>query len=484
MLLRTSPGARRWKRSGKIIVLFALLLPALLGLTGLVIDGGLLMAAQRQTQNAADAAATAAAMDLLNGTSQSSLQGTATTYVQTYNGLTSAAVTVNNPPQSGSYKGDSHFVEVIVSYPVKTLFIQALGVNSSQTVSARAVAGYEGVSADEGVASLNPNAYPALSVSGNATLKVNGTILVNSIGKGVDQNGNPVNPGNISQGPAASANNNGTLLARTIDVVGGVDNPANFQNYTPGGPSPLSAGRGTPRPDPLENLPTPYTGNVSTNLTSYWGFDQKTGSYVNTFPSPQPLTPSLLGSTPVTLQPGVYQSIAIDNSNNVTFSPGVYVLAGGSGGSALKITGGTVTGNGVMFYNTASSYAPTSATDSTNAFSTTLPTISQSQFGGVTINGGNINLQPISDVNSPFDGMLFYQSRGNQSLIKLAGGSGTTINLAGTLYAEWGNVELSGQSSYNAQFIASTMSVTGGGVVTVNFTGNNRGKANTVFLVE
>jgi Flp pilus assembly protein TadG len=45
--------------------MFALLLPVLLGVLGLTIDGGLMMVVYRQTQNAADAAALAAAVDLL-----------------------------------------------------------------------------------------------------------------------------------------------------------------------------------------------------------------------------------------------------------------------------------------------------------------------------------------------------------------------------------------------------------------------------------
>jgi Flp pilus assembly protein TadG len=46
-------------RYGEILIMFALLLPVLLGMTELVIDGGLMMAVQRQRQNPADAAAMA-----------------------------------------------------------------------------------------------------------------------------------------------------------------------------------------------------------------------------------------------------------------------------------------------------------------------------------------------------------------------------------------------------------------------------------------
>ena len=61
---RPFPGRRR---PGQTLVLFALLFPVLLGMVGLVIDGGLIMAAQRQVQNAADAAALAASMDRVRG---------------------------------------------------------------------------------------------------------------------------------------------------------------------------------------------------------------------------------------------------------------------------------------------------------------------------------------------------------------------------------------------------------------------------------
>src|SRR3954466_445900 len=81
------------RREGKILVMFALLLPVLLGVTGLVIDGGLLMAAQRQAQNAADAAATAAAMDMYRGNTANAT-ATANTFM-TNNGLSGVTLALN-----------------------------------------------------------------------------------------------------------------------------------------------------------------------------------------------------------------------------------------------------------------------------------------------------------------------------------------------------------------------------------------------------
>src|SRR4051794_19252694 len=102
---RASTGHRR---SGQTLILFALLLPLVLGMTGLVIDGGMLIATQRQVQNAADAAAMAGVMDRLRGQTSIVASATATTFVKDpqYNNLPGATVVVNIPPLSGPYAGD------------------------------------------------------------------------------------------------------------------------------------------------------------------------------------------------------------------------------------------------------------------------------------------------------------------------------------------------------------------------------------------
>ncbi len=56
-------------RTGKILVLLAILLPVFCGMAGLIIDGGKLMLESRHAQSVADAAATAAATELRLGNS-------------------------------------------------------------------------------------------------------------------------------------------------------------------------------------------------------------------------------------------------------------------------------------------------------------------------------------------------------------------------------------------------------------------------------
>ncbi|HEU5116478.1 MAG TPA: pilus assembly protein TadG-related protein, partial [Isosphaeraceae bacterium] len=194
----TRPRATQGRPSGKILAMTALSLPVFLGMLGLTIDGGLLMATERQVQNAADAAATAAAMDLFRGSGTSTALATANSFVSD-NGLSvslslnaGSGSSLNIPPTQGPHAGDSHYAEAILSTPAKTFFIQALIGTSTQTVSARAVAGYEPVSSGEGAIVLSPTITPGLSVSGNGTrLVVNGTIVVNSAGAGLDQYGQP-----------------------------------------------------------------------------------------------------------------------------------------------------------------------------------------------------------------------------------------------------------------------------------------------------
>jgi hypothetical protein len=427
------------------LVLFALLLPVLLGMLGLVLDGGLLMAAHRQARNAADAAAMAAALDKLRGASNAMALATANQYMTVYNNLPDApplvpGVSFNIPPKAGPYAGNAQYVEVIVTVPVKTLVIQVLGISSDQTVTARAVAGYEAVPAGEGIITLDPNAGPGLQVSGGALI-VNGRVQVNA---------------QATTSPFGALVSS-TLRANTINVVGGVNTPANFQNIPPLTANPLTAGA-LPESDPLLRLPTPSTAN---------GVDATDRGSVN------------ISSGTVTLDPGVYSSLQI-TGGTVTLNPGIYVLKGGG----MTISGSAnVTGSGVMFYNTGSDYLPSIGLPDLFDGSA-LGTDTVATFGGVTINAANVNLQPLNIAGNPFNGMLLYQRRWNTQDMNIQGNAGSDFNLGGTVYASWGRLSLTGKGQFNNQFIVRSMNVNATADLTVDYVGRQLGKANAVFLVE
>jgi uncharacterized membrane protein len=62
---KTLPGRRMPRSDGQAIVLMVLALVALLGMAGLVVDGGNLFAQQRKVQNWTDAGANAGAVQLM-----------------------------------------------------------------------------------------------------------------------------------------------------------------------------------------------------------------------------------------------------------------------------------------------------------------------------------------------------------------------------------------------------------------------------------
>jgi hypothetical protein len=499
---------RRRQRRGATLVVFAIFLIALLGMLGLVVDLAIMRERHRQAQNAADAAALAAAFDRLRGYSESTAITTATTFVQTHNGLTtSPAPTVNFPPATGAYAGEAGFVEVIVNVPIQTFFIHVLGVAQSQQVSARAVAGYEARSAGEGVMVLNPDARPGLDVSGGGTLRVEGRVVVNSEGGGNNEDGDPINNGNnLFAAKGGQPNSTTGVYAINVDVVGGVDNPTSFKPYDSGDPSPLRTGQ-SPEPDPLLTLPTPmssngvdnrYRGEVSVSNQNVLGLSGDTAGQNFVAVGGESIAGGLHTAVAgeVILHPGIYGQLNI-TGGAVYMIPGIYVISPKKNVSdALKITGGTVTAQRVMFYNTSTSYNPQTGSPDVNDGDdkTALPNTEYS--GGFTINAG-MEFSPI-DVNqvnyaslysgapavsADFTGMLFYQRRRHQAGIDIQGNSADGL-LSGTLYAKWSNFKISGQGNYDAQFIAGSISVTGQGDVTIKGAGEGRGKANQVYLVE
>jgi len=509
-----NPGVRRparrrgRRRRGIVLVWFALLLIVVLGFAGLVIDGGLLLSAQRRAQNAADAAALAAAYDMYRG--KSTAVTTAETFVHQRNGLPDATVTVNIPPSQGPYSGETRYVEVIVNNTVSTFLVHVLGVDAQNMATARAVAGYESVAAGEGVMVLDPTARPGLAVSGNGSIRVRGRVVVNSCGEGVDENGEPVDTngdGDSNDGIAASGGKDGPdygVFAEVIDVVGGVDKPELFKSIS-GGNSPLKC-YGTEEPDPLIDLPTPTTGNgvdptrrgnVTVTNTNVLGLNEDQGGQNFVAEGGEVIGSGLHVATvgEVILHPGVYGSLSI-TGGQVYLIPGIYVVAPQQNVSdALKMTGGYVTADGVMFYNTTRSYSPDTGMPDAGDYTDKTPLPQDEYNGGFTINSGMV-FTPISkDINygslyvgaksvSPvFNGMLFYQRRRNARALEIQGNAGEG-QLQGTLYAKWALFKLAGQGTYDAQFIVGSMNCSGNGVVTILGAGEQRGRANAVFLVE
>jgi Flp pilus assembly protein TadG len=447
----------RHRRKGTIMVIVVLILAVLVGMVGVVLDAGQLMNAHRQVQNAADAAATAAALELLRGRSSSIAASVATQFVQ-HNGLGAATVAVNIPPATGAHAGNANYAEVTVNFPVQTRLIQVLGGPTTRTVAARAVAGWEGVNIDADVMAINGNARPGINLTGNGSLRVNGTVVVNSNGGGLTEHGVPINNGNT--GYAIETSGNGNLQALDVESAGGVSNPSKITNYSGSGQSPLHTGVPA-QSDPFEFLAPPTTANgaVATNFG----------------------TIKLSGNQSVTLQPGVYNSISASANVTVTMQPGIYIIKGGG----ISLSGNaTITGSGVMVYNTGSDYNVNTGLPDSGDGSSAPPASGSPSFGALSISGnGNLSLSSYSNSASPFDGLLFYQRRLNTQTIDLSGNA-QLDSFQGTVYAKYAELNLSGNGSMNTQFIVDHIDFTGNGNLTIDTTGNHFADSSRVFLVE
>jgi hypothetical protein len=465
----------------------------LIGIMGLVIDGGILMATYRHAHSAADAAAMAAAYAKLRQESEADAEAAAIALVTDYNDLPDAQVAIAFGPTMGPYAGNDEYVEAIVTTPLLTYFIHVLpGVGRGASVTARAVAGSEAVAAGEGVITLNPDARPGLKVVGSAQLKINGDIYVNSEGGGEDENGDPVfDP---SDQTAVTVANNAIVCAENVNVVGGVNDYENFENSTPGGENPLDA-LTLPIADPLLHLPTPTVAGEGFGVDpQFHGAPQASdGSLALNAP---PESPNVVFVDPETgeetmiLNPGIYESIKI-SGGKVEFKPGIYVLKPANNTTfTLELVGGDVIADGIMFYNTGSDYDPVTGLPDINDGNDPPNAPNDTKFGKIKINASMV-LNPLDtsayvyapDVSSDFDQMLFYQRRWNDATIQIEGNSDEG-SLSGTLYAKWADVQISGQGTYDAQFVVGSMEIDGQGDITINYDGDNVGKAAKIFLVE
>jgi Flp pilus assembly protein TadG len=413
----------RAERRGNVCVLVALLLPLLIGIAAIAIDGGVLMDDRQRAQSAADAAALAAAGQLfLNWQSSQGLdpKGKAVAAAQalaTQNGFPTVAVNICPATYaSGPNQGKSippGYAEAIITYSQKRYFSAIYG-STQITVRARAVARGQWKASNNGILVLNPTASGALTDVGNGTLKVVGASLI------VDS----------SASDGGTATGGGTVSAPEIDFSG----------------SPGYSGSGTwqgtlkssqpPTPDPLAYLPEP---DPST-MTSY----NKV---------------TLSGKKATTIYPGTYNGgINVSGQATLNMDPGIYYMDGGG----FSFTGqGSLNAAGVMIVN-----APQSSSDLIN------------------INGnGAINLSP--PTSGIYAGISLWQVRSSTNDINVTGNGGSAMS--GTFYTAHGTLNVTGNGTNDvlgAQYISYNLKVNGGGNFSVIWDPNLVARTRFIGLVE
>lgn len=429
-------------RPAAVMPLTVLNLSLLVGVVALVVDAGTLMEARRHVQAAADAAALAGAADLyskyntnqgldLNGTAKTSALAIASANGFANDGVQST-VTVNTSPQP--YQGGPNvgqtipagYIEVLIQYNASHLFSGVFGAGTTP-VPARAVARGQATSASNNavyILNMTPNVSDVLTLSGSASLTVNGGLQINS---------SSTSALNLSGSASVTA----TQMTVTPAVVNALASLTSFL-FGSGGTAPVVRS-GSSVPDPLRALPAPDP--VQLGLST-----QGTNLIVHS-------------GTTVDLYPGVYnggiqvhsRATAILHANS-DGTPGIYYLNGSTGlqvsgsGSVTTATGETA---GIMIYNNWSS-----SNDSINL----------SGSGAVTI---------LAPASGTYRGLSIFQKRGTYSSSGPALNVSATgnLNVSGTVYAAYAAVTITGNSSSNVlggQLIADTISLSGSASIQIN----------------
>ena len=369
--------SRLRQQSGTVAVVVALLLPALLGMLGLVLDLGFAFHHKRIMQTATDAGAFAGAIAILR--EEDSQLNTKVLYDAAKNGFDGShgeTRTINRPPQSGDFAGNSKFVEMIISQQLNTYFMPVLGIYD-MTVSTRAVAG---VMAGPGcIYVLNGTANKAFEVSSaSSLLSPDCGIKVHSCDH-----------------EALSVTSGAVLTTNGIDVCGS---------------SNLSGATVTPEPDdyvcdgtpcdrgedPLAYLPDPTVPDTC-DYTEFKATSE--GGVGNRYQ----------------IYPGTYcGGISIESGSHVNFNPGIYYLRGGFVAGLNIGSNSTATGFGVSFYNTETAGYPY------------MPIEIQSN--------STVEFKAPSGTDTDFDGILFWQDRNISGDYDNKIESDTSSYYEGTLY--------------------------------------------------
>jgi hypothetical protein len=281
---------------GQAMPIIAICLVVIFGFVALAVDVGAAQYRQRTQQTAADAAAIAGATEL-EYSQVSSDVAVAAQADATSNGFTAGAndtVTVNWPPATGNYAGNTGAVQVAISSTRPNFFGGIIGQNTT-TVATTATAILTSNGTAPCVYQLDPN--------GQFT-ENSGTVYAPTCG--IIANG-------------ASTYNNGTITVATVGYAGTLT----VNNVTWGDASPAPSISAT---DPCAQI----TGCAY--LTN----------------NPPATTPCLYNNLSIhadtALSPGVYCGGITANSSNITFSPGVYVLTGNfTLNGASTVTGANVT---------------------------------------------------------------------------------------------------------------------------------------------
>jgi Flp pilus assembly protein TadG len=288
---------------GNVALLFALMLPMVIGGAAFGVETTYWYLTRLQMQSAADAAAFAGAMEKRSGGSNANVLIVATK-AATDNGFSNATgtITVNTPPLSGT--SGTKAVEVIINSTAERFFT-AVFTKTAVDIKARAVAKYT-TAGTACVLALSYTASKAAEFSGNGTTTLTSCSVMSN-----------------STSPTAIYNGGSSVLSTECLIsVGGIGGGGTVNQECDG-----AILKAPPVGDPFAGKIVPTATGTTFNKSNYNAQNES-------------------------LTPGIYPN-GIDIKNNATFAPGNYFITGGSfsaGAQAVITQSSVTTGDGVTFY--------------------------------------------------------------------------------------------------------------------------------------
>jgi len=410
-----SVGAYFQNTSGAIAIVWGVLLPVMIGSVGIGVEVGLWFGYKRDLQSATDAAAQAAAYQILDAASEDDIVAAAEADARR-NGFDSddaeVTVVVHHPPITGDHIDDDDFAEVYVTRSYAPLFAR-LFTRSGLNVKTRAVGGSGGgIGGSEYCVLSTRTDDTGILVSGNVTVATGcGMATSSDIDTSFDVNGNAAD-----------------IYVSEICSAGGIDAKVGVFVDEFGDPDPEFVTDETrykefcePPANPLADTPDPGVETCSCDQTDY-----KVTSNNGT----------------ITLDPGIYcGGIEVTGGGNtINFDEGIYFLASGG----MKITGNdNVLKNlnspvnpdgGVMFYNTSEASLCDGGDDT---------------FGEIFLGGGSAyDLRALSPTQT-YQGILFFNDTSDDNDSDFTVRGNASADLDGIVYwnNEGGTVDYGGTPS-------------------------------------
>lgn len=414
-----------FKRSenGQVLVMTAMCMAILMGFGAMAIDVGYLYRVRQNTQIAADAAATAAAVTYLYTASipTALTAGQSAAIANNYtNGSNGISVKVNMPPTSGPITGGG-YAEAIVTIPAPTFFMSVFG-RRSVTVAARAVAGTPTVG----------STCIWLLASTGVGLDLQGSYDVTATNCGIYVNSS-------SSSAIQVTGNGGTVNTKFIDVVGN-SVPGHMTTPTPVTPNV------TPRKNPWGNLNGPtYSGPTSVCNS---GNTYSASSYTLTAANASSIFNTSSGYVCFTNTGGV----TLSGTTGTIGTSGASNLPGSSSGVVYIFEYGLTIATGSTVTFGSGSYDPT-----TNTFSNTSGAVVEIA-GGTLTQQSNSLLNIYAPTSSTYNGIAILQPPINSNSLQVQFGSNNEV-LDGYIYAPSAEVYLqdSGGGIVATGIVANTM---------------------------